>query len=157
MFKAPNKNKGFVKSWSFEISKSQYNQWNFNGFGMLDRCHGVVMLEAPYKNNGFVNLRFIQYLNKLIKPQKCQSFWNVRSIGGWGWKRERSGSAPTGNPSPAPSTRTARIARTTRQINGARRFWWLGRKLAYFPAHQGCHGFTSWVPSESMVFFFFSF
>ena len=32
----------------------------------------------------------------------------------------RSGAeAPTGNPSPAPSTRTARIARTTRQINGA--------------------------------------
>ena len=26
---------------------------------------------------------------------------------------------PTGNPSPAPSTRTARTARTTRQINGA--------------------------------------
>ena len=29
---------------------------------------------------------------------------------------------PNGNPSPAPSTRTARIARTTRQINGARSF-----------------------------------
>ena len=27
--------------------------------------------------------------------------------------------SPTGNPSPAPGTRTARTARTTRQINGA--------------------------------------
>ena len=29
---------------------------------------------------------------------------------------------PNGNPSPAPSTRTARTARTTRQINGAKSF-----------------------------------
>ena len=42
-------------------------------------------------------------------------------IGGWGWKRSGA-ETPTGNPSPAPSTRTARIARTTRQINGAKSF-----------------------------------
>ena len=36
-------------------------------------------------------------------------------IGGWGFNTE---GAPTGDPSPAPSTRTARTARTTRQING---------------------------------------
>ena len=35
----------------------------------------------------------------------------------------RSGvEAPTRNPSPAPGTRTARVARTTRQINGAKSF-----------------------------------
>ena len=40
----------------------------------------------------------------------------VSEVGG----ENRSMRSPTGNPSPAPSTRTARIARTTRQINGAK-------------------------------------
>ena len=38
------------------------------------------MLEALYKNNGFVNSSFIQYLKMLIKPQPFQSFWSVGSI-----------------------------------------------------------------------------
>ena len=37
-----------------------------------------------------------------------------------GGENRSEAEAPTGNPSPAPSTRTARIARTTRQINGAK-------------------------------------
>ena len=45
-----------------------------------------------------------------------QLFVTSKLIGGWGCKAEGS---PTGNPSPAPGTRTAR---TTRQINGASNF-----------------------------------
>ena len=41
-------------------------------------------------------------------------------IGAWG--DDRSMRSPAGNPRPAPGSRTARIARTKRQINGAKSF-----------------------------------
>ena len=47
---------------------------------MPDRCHGVIMFEAPYKNKGLVKLWFLQYFNLLIKPNECQVFWSVGSM-----------------------------------------------------------------------------
>ena len=63
-----------------QSKQSLQNQWNFNHFGMSDRCHGVVMLEAPYKNKGLVNSCFIQNLKISIKPKEFQSFWSVGSM-----------------------------------------------------------------------------
>ena len=49
-------------------------------------------------------------------------FWNTSRIGGWGWKTERSGDPHRESKPSAHRHRTARIARTTRQINGAMSF-----------------------------------
>ena len=70
------------------------------------------MFKAPYKNNGFVKITFV---GKVCRSQTegISMISEQSKVGGWGCKAEGS---PTGNPSPAPSTRTAR---TTRQINGA--------------------------------------
>ena len=77
LLEALSKNKVFANSWSFDISKCQWNARNFNHFAMTDRCHGVVMLEAHSKNKGLVNRWFLQYFETSIIPMNVQSFWSV--------------------------------------------------------------------------------
>ena len=55
-------------------------------------------------------------------------------IGGWGWKTERSGDPHRESKPNAQRQHTSRIARTTRQINGAIDFggYWEGKLKPIF-------------------------
>ena len=62
-----------------------------------------------------------------------------------GVETERSGVPHRESKPSAHRHRTARIARMTRQINGAMDFWRLGRTEADFPPHRVVHEITSRV------------